>query len=212
MPDASLRFRRLLSRTCAGALLAIAAACSGPAEDAPPQVVLETVLGDIIVEVYPDRAPASAGSFLAFVDAGLYESATFYRTVRRDNDRGEPVIEVIQGGLTGDDEPLPPVPHESTKDTGLRHTDGALSLARAEPGTASGAAFFICIGDQPALDFGGTRNADGLGFAAIGRVVEGMDVVRAIHAQPADAPTDFAYFEGQLLTEPVRILGARRRE
>ena len=191
-------------------LLAVAAACAGPVDDAAPRVVLATALGEITVEVYPDRAPASAGSFLAFVDAGLYEGAAFYRTVRRDNDRGEPVIEVIQGGLTGDEEPLPPVRHESTGDTGLRHTDGVLSLARAEPGTASGAAFFICIGDQPALDFGGERNADGLGFAAIGRVVDGMDIVRAIHARPADAPTEFAYFEGQLLTEPVRIVGARR--
>ncbi len=202
--------RRWLRRAGAVALLAGVGACAGQAQDAPPRVVLETAMGDITVEVYADRAPASAGSFLAFVDAGLYEGATFYRTVRRDNDRGAPVIEVIQGGLAGDEEPLPPVPHESTQDTGLRHTDGALSLARAAPGSASGAAFFICVGDQPALDFGGARNADGLGFAAIGRVVDGMDVVRAIHAQPADAPTDFAYFEGQLLTEPVRIIGARR--
>lgn len=201
---------QVLRGACVAALLAGVAACAGPADDAAPRVVLETALGNITVEVYPDRAPASAGSFLAFVDTGLYEGATFYRTVRRDNDRGEPVIEVIQGGLTGDDEPLPPVPHESTKDTGLRHTDGTVSLARADPGTASGAAFFICIGDQPALDFGGARNADGLGFAAIGRVVEGMDVVHAIHASPANAPTDFAYFEGQLLTEPVRIVAARR--
>jgi peptidyl-prolyl cis-trans isomerase A (cyclophilin A) len=180
------------------------------AADDDVHVVLETALGDIRIAVFAERAPASAESFLEFVDRGLAEKASFYRSVRRDNDRGTPTIEVIQGGLTGDEEVLPPVAHESTADTGLEHRDGTVSLARAEPGTASGATFFICIGEQPALDYGGMRNPDGQGFAAFGEVVEGMDVVRAIHALPSDGPTEEPYFRGQLITEPVAITGARR--
>ena len=192
-------------------LAALCALVHGPVvgQDAV-QVILETTLGEIRIAVYPERAPASAQSFLELVDSGLAEQASFYRSVRRDNDHGSPVIEVIQGGLDQDEEVLPSVAHESTADSGLSHRDGTVSLARAEPGTASGAAFFICIGEQPALDHGGLRNPDGLGFAAFGEVVDGMDVVRAIHARPTNAPTDEAYFRGQLLTEPVEITGARR--
>jgi peptidyl-prolyl cis-trans isomerase A (cyclophilin A) len=203
---------RIRKPVAAGAMLASLFACiSLPvmAED-DVHVVLETALGDIRIAVYPDRAPVSAGSFLEFVDRGLAQEASFYRSVRRDNDRGTPTIEVIQGGLTGDEEALPPVAHESTADTGIEHRDGTVSLARADPGTASGATFFICIGEQPALDHGGMRNPDGQGFAAFGQVVEGMDVVRAIHALPSDGPTDEPYFRGQLITEPVAITGARR--
>ena len=197
------------------AALAVAAAFAAilvlpAAADEGVHVILETELGDIRIAVYPDRAPASAGSFLELVDRGLATQASFYRSVRRDNDHGSPVIEVIQGGLTGDEEMLAPVAHESTAESGLKHRDGTVSLARAEPGTASGAAFFICIGEQPALDHGGRRNPDEQGFAAFGEVVEGMDVVRAIHALPTDGPTDDAYISGQLLTEPVAITAARR--
>jgi peptidyl-prolyl cis-trans isomerase A (cyclophilin A) len=92
------------------------------------------------------------------------------------------------------------------------HQDGVISLARGAPGTASGAAFFICIGDQPALDFGGQRNTDGQGFATFGRVVKGMDVVHDIHQRDANAPTESEYMRGQLLTEVVKIVKARRTE
>ena len=105
---------------------------------------------------------------------------------------------------------LPPIAHETTEETGLLHVDGAVSIARAEPGTGSAGAFFICVGDNPSLDYGGERNPDKQGFAVFGQVVEGMDVVRAIQALPADAPTEFEYFEGQLLREPVEIVSARR--
>jgi peptidyl-prolyl cis-trans isomerase A (cyclophilin A) len=191
-------------------LLACFALTSLPVAAEDVHVVLETALGNIRIAVFSERAPASAESFLEFVDRGFAEKASFYRSVRRDNDRGTPTIEVIQGGLTSDEEVLRPVAHESTADTGLEHRDGTVSLARAEPGTASGATFFICIGEQPALDYGGMRNPDGQGFAAFGEVVEGMDVVRAIHALPSDGPTDEPYFRGQLITEPVAITGARR--
>jgi peptidyl-prolyl cis-trans isomerase A (cyclophilin A) len=168
-------------------------------------VILQTRLGDIEVEVYVRRAPASAGSFLQYVDLEDDFASTFYRTVTAANDNGSPAISVLQGGLADDSAVLAPVVHETTEDTGMRHTDGVLSLARAEPGTASGAAFFICIGDQPALDFGGLRNPDGLGFAAFGKVVRGMSVVREIHELEARGASDSPYTDGQMLTSPVKI-------
>jgi len=178
--------------------------------DETVEIVLETDAGNFVVEVYTDRAPASSASFMAYVDAGLYDGAVFYRTVRKDNDRGSPIIEVIQGGLLDEELALEPVAHESTLFTGIRHTDSTISLARAEPGTGGGAAFFICIGDQPGLDYGASRNPDGLGFAAFGRIIEGMDVVRAIHKMDASSPSESEYTNGQMLTEPVRIDSARR--
>ncbi|HNP37157.1 MAG TPA: penicillin acylase family protein [Woeseiaceae bacterium] len=182
----------------------------GERQEGLVRVALETTAGTIEVEVDQDRAPASAGSFLNYVDSGMYEGAAFYRSVRPDNDRGAPVISVVQGGVMADEPEVPGVVHESTKLTGIRHTDGVISLARGEPGTGSGAAFFICVGDQPGLDFGALRNPDGLGFAAFGHVVRGMDVVREIHTREAHGASDSEYTDGQILTEPVTITSARR--
>jgi len=176
----------------------------------PTVVTLVTSAGEIDIEVLEKQAPVSSADFLRYVDKGLYEGATFYRVVRADNDHGTPKIEVIQGGVP-DDKALPPVEHETTKATGIRHTDGTVSLARGKPGTGSGAAFFICIGEQPALDFGGMRNPDGQGFAAFGRVIRGMDVVRAIQKMPADGAADSEYMKGQILTKPVVIEKAVRK-
>jgi len=171
---------------------------------AHPHVVLVTELGEIEVVVDTDRAPRTAANFLAYVDQGRFAGASFYRVVRLDNQPHNDVkIEVIQGGLSIDgDHPaaLPPIAHETTEQTGLRHLDGVLSMARDAPGTAS-SEFFICIGDQPELDFGGRRNPDGQGFAAFGRVVRGMDVVRQIQRQKDD---------GQMLLHPVAITAVER--
>ncbi len=174
-------------------------------------VVMETGAGTIEIEVYTGRAPLSAGSFLSYVDQKLYQGAAFYRVVRQDNDNGNPKIEVIQGGITDPKKALPAVAHETTKDTGILHTDGVVSLARDKPGTGGGAAFFICIGNQPGLDFGNSRNADMQGFAAFGRVTRGMDVVRAIQKMDASAPSDSEYTAGQILVNPVKILNAYRK-
>ena len=173
-------------------------------------VVLETELGDIAIEVYEEQAPISSGSFLDHVDGGYFEGGAFWRTVTAENDNGSPVIEGIQGGVIGEVTDLPTVEHEPTSDSGILHKDGIVSLGRSDLGTASGASFFICIGDQPALDFGATRNPDRQGFAAFGRVVDGMDVVRAIHRRDAKRPSDDPYTEGQLLTEYVGIVSAYR--
>lgn len=162
-------------------------------------------MGVIDMLVYPSRAPASARAFLAFVDDGSFtREGAFYRVVRKhDNDLGQPTIDVVQGGLQEVPQRSPGIEHETTLQTALRHLDGSVSLARGAVGTATGAALFICVGDQPALDAGGGRNSDGQGFAVFGRVISGMDTVRAIHQLPT---------RGQLLDPPVRILRAARND
>lgn len=193
---------------CAGLLAAVGAA--EPArDDAAARIVMETAVGEIEIEVYPEQAPLTAGNFLRLVDGGHLDGASFYRTVSPANDNGSPVISVIQGGLGDSPGPFSPIVHETTRESGLAHLDGTISMARAAVGTAS-SEFFICIGDQPALDFGGARNADGQGFAAFGRVVGGMEVVRLIHAMPANAPTDSEYVKGQMLDDQVVIRSVRR--
>jgi peptidyl-prolyl cis-trans isomerase A (cyclophilin A) len=172
------------------------------------RVVMTTALGAIEVAVDLARAPISAGDFLKYVDRRLFDGSAFYRTVRPDNDINPVKIDVIQGGVMNDRELLPPIAHEPTNKTGLHHRDGTISTARDQPGTGSAGAFFICIGDQPELDFGGRRNPDGQGFAAFGQVVRGMDVVRAIWKSKT-APPDGG-MGGQKLTPPIEIMTARR--
>jgi peptidyl-prolyl cis-trans isomerase A (cyclophilin A) len=192
----------MISRRC---LLALAAALPlTAAAPAPVRVRMVTDLGPIVIELYPDKAPITAANFLAYADRHLLDGGAFYRTVSPKNDNNPATISVIQGGLNRDDSPLPAIAHETTKATGLLHTDGVISMARAEPGTA-GSEFFICVGDNPALDFGGARNKDGQGFAAFGKVVEGMDVVRAIHQAPTVSKADDPYIKGQLIENPVKI-------
>jgi peptidyl-prolyl cis-trans isomerase A (cyclophilin A) len=174
------------------------------------RAALNTEFGEVIVEVFPAAAPLSACDFLAYVDNGLYRGASFYRVVREDNDRGSPKIAVVQGGLQDESRERAPIAHETTEQTGLKHVDGALSLARGAVGTGGGAAFFVVIGNQPGLDFGGARNSDRQGFAVFGRVVRGMDIVRRIHQMKEAAPTDDPYLQGQVLAKPVTIKQARR--
>jgi len=182
--------------------LFVALALAAPAPGAAPvRVLIETELGAIELELDAAKAPATAANFLRYVDARRYDGGRFHRAVTLGNQPQSPVkIEVIQGGVASEHEKddFPAIAIERTRDTGLRHRDGTLSMARDGPNTAT-SDIFICIGDQPELDFGGKRNPDGQGFAAFGRVVKGMDVVRKIQAAPA---------EGQKLTPPVRILRA----
>jgi len=175
-----------------------------------PQVMIATSLGDIVIEIEDKKAPITAANFLGWVDRGVYSGGSIYRAVTRANDRGKPMIEVIQGGRGIEwEDKVPGVAHEPTTLTGLRHLDGVISMSRDKPGTAT-TEFFICIGDQPALDAGGGRGSDGLGFAAFGRVIKGMDVVRAIQAQPTTGKAPDAYVEGQMIDPPVRIEAIRR--
>lgn len=182
-------------------------ACAG--DSAGVRVLMKTGLGDMEIVVYPDKAPVTATNFLRLVDGGHLDGGSFYRSVTPENDNGSPVISVIQGGMAEGESPFAPIAHETTADTGLLHVDGALSMARGDVGTAS-TEIFICIGAQPALDFGAERNPDGQGFAVFGQVVSGMDVAKKIHNQPADAPTEFEYVAGQILTTPVEIISIER--
>ncbi|MFQ5789887.1 MAG: peptidylprolyl isomerase [Acidobacteriota bacterium] len=174
------------------------------AEEKPVEVIIDTEVGTIEVEIDTVRAPRTAANFLAYVDAEHYDGGQFHRTVTMDNQPNDDVrIEVIQASVHSErvDEGFPPISLERTTETGLSHKDGTISMARREPDSAT-SSFFFCIGDQPSLDFGGARNPDGQGFAAFGRVVSGMDVVRKIQASPA---------EGQRLTPPVQIVKIRRK-
>jgi len=148
------------------------------------------------------RAPTTSRNFLRYVDQGSYRGGRFHRTVRSDNQPENRVrIAVIQGGLDSlRAKDFPPIRLERTTETGLSHRDGTISMARDGPDTAT-SDFFICIGDQPELDFGGKRNPDGQGFAAFGKVVRGMDVVRQIQTARA---------QGQRLTPPIEIVDITR--
>lgn len=168
-----------------------------------PRVLIQTAEGDIEAELYARQAPVTVTNFLRYVHEGWYADGAFFRAVTASNQPTNRVkIQVVQAQANParQTEFLPAIPLERTRDTGLRHLDGTLSMARDGPDTAQDH-FFICIGDQPELDFGGRRNPDGQGFAVFGRVVKGMDVVRKIHAAPAD---------GQTLTPPIRVQRAIR--
>jgi peptidyl-prolyl cis-trans isomerase A (cyclophilin A) len=193
--------------TCAIATTLAAAAVASVVLIAqqPVRVLVRTELGDILLEVDTGRAPATSANFLRYIDAGHYDGGTFHRTVKMDNQPDSPVkIEVIQAGVNADraKDGFPAIPIERTSVTGLRHTSGVISMARGQPDSAT-SGWFICINDQPSLDFGGMRNADGQGFAAFGRVIRGMDVVREIQRAPNT--------DAQKLTPPVRIIAVTRR-
>ncbi len=167
-------------------------------------VVIETELGNIEIEIDSEHAPITAANFLRYVDEGFYDGGRFHRTVMKDNQPDNLVkIEVIQAGINParDADKYPPLTLERTTLTSLNHTDGAISMARFEVDSAT-SDFFICINDQPELNFGGKRYADGQGFAAFGQVVAGMEVVRAIQQSP---------LEKQALTPPITITAIRRK-
>jgi peptidyl-prolyl cis-trans isomerase A (cyclophilin A) len=192
----------LLALGCATCLL-LAAASRADDKDAPVRVVIRTDLGDVEVELEPGKAPATVANFLKYVDGKFYDGGRFHRTVKSDNQPDNKVkIEVVQASVHPDKEKdaFAPIKLERTSKTGLSHKDGTISMARDEPDTAT-FEFFICVGDQPELDFAGKRNPDGQGFAAFGHVVKGMDVVKKIQGAPAD---------GQTLKPPVKIVKVER--
>ena len=163
---------------------------------APIHCVIKTSLGNIDVELYPSKAPVTVANFLKYVDKGLYRNSSFFRICTPANEATRKVrIQVIQGGNVPDSLMRDSIKIETTKTTGLRHQNGTLSMARGGPNSAT-SEFFICIGDQPALDFGGARNPDGQGFAAFGKVTQGMPVVRSIQSQKDTS---------QYLVKPVKI-------
>jgi peptidyl-prolyl cis-trans isomerase A (cyclophilin A) len=175
------------------------------------RVRVQTELGDIVIEVDPIKAPLTTANFLKYVDGGHYDGGMFHRTVKLDNQPESTVkIEVIQAGVDPDraKEGFAAIPLERTSVTGILHKDGVVSMARGAPDSAT-SGWFICINDQPSLDFGGNRNPDGQGFAAFGRVVTGMDVVRKIQASPSSTNRT-TNTEAQRLTPAIKILKVAR--
>jgi peptidyl-prolyl cis-trans isomerase A (cyclophilin A) len=169
---------------------------------ATPHVLINTSYGDVIVELMPANAPISVAAFLSYVDSGFYKNGSFYRVLSNDNVPQQYNTGLIQGGLFTNNQALldriPGIAHEPTSVTHLSHSNGTISLARTKPGTAS-TEFFICVGDQTQFD--SNQSADSLGFAAFGKVVEGMDVVRQIQNNPS---------RGEYFTVPIRIENIKR--
>ena len=173
---------------------------------------VQTTLGDIVLELDPAKAPGTTANFLKYVDGGHYDGGTFHRTVKMDNqpestdqDRGDPGRRQRRQG----EGRLPRHPARADqRHRALKHVDGAVSMARGTPDSAT-SGWFICINDQPSLDFGGQRNPDGQGFAAFGRVVSGMDVVRKIQQAPSSADRK-TNTEAQKLTPPITVTKVSR--
>lgn len=197
----AMRWSFVGTRLVVGTLVSITTATAGAQRSSTaslPRVLIATSLGAIVAEIDTVHAPITAANFLRYVDGRFFQGGRFTRTVTMQNQPTDSIrIEVIQSSIDSarSRDQFPAIALERTRDTGLRHVDGTLSMARGGPDTARGS-FFICIGDQPALDFGARRNLDGQGFAAFGRVTAGMDIVRRIQTSPAEA---------QRLTPPIRI-------
>ena len=189
--------------------LSVSLSYAAPRETVTTNIAFKTSKGDIIIELYNQIAPITVDNFLRHLDGGYYDGSSFYRTVTHQNDNGSPKIEVIQGGLGDIDKPFPAISHESTNITKLKHEDGTISMSRGEVNSAT-SDFFICIGSQQGLDFGGERNNDGQGFAAFGKVIEGMDIVRDINGMPSNKKTDNEYVKGQMINNPIIIEKAVR--
>jgi len=180
--------------------------CAEKSNEGNPVVVIETKYGEIEIELYADKAPKTVGAFISYIDSGFYENTSFYRVLNMNNQPSNAhKTEILQGGLwrTKNEKArsIPGIPHESTGTTGVKHEDGVISLARLAPGTAN-AEFFICIDDQPGLDQGGENVEDKLGYAAFGKVIRGMSVVRKIYMQND---------RNQYLDPPVAIYNIRRK-
>jgi peptidyl-prolyl cis-trans isomerase A (cyclophilin A) len=191
-------------------LLTVPAHAQAPTGPHPVVVTFETGKGAIEIEVDTIHAPLSAANFLKYVDGGFYDGGTVNRAVRPDNTtRHDVEIQVIQFQIdrARRRQEFPPVPLERTTVTGLTHRDGAVSMARSGPDTAT-ASFSIVIGDRPEMDYGGTRHPDGQGFAVFGRVVRGMDVVKAIQASPTGQRGAYG---SETLDPPIPIVKAYRR-
>lgn len=193
-----------------------ATAAPAPVEAAAPapkpatvRVTLQTSEGPILLELEKERAPLTTANFLRYVDQKRLDGAVFYRAMKLTpaGDYG-----LIQGGAQGDPKRvLPAIAHEPTTKTGLSHVDGTISMARGAPGSANGD-FFITVGALTSLDANPAQPGDNLGFAAFGRVVEGMEVVRRIMSAPTSPTAGEGAMKGQMLVAPVRIVGARREK
>ncbi|WP_332771016.1 peptidylprolyl isomerase [Phenylobacterium sp.] len=205
--------RRLALRAFAAAVLLVAAPALAqtPVAPAPPaatvKVTLTTSEGPIVLELQREKAPITTANFLRYVDQKRYDGVTFYRASKTPN---APEFGLIQGGAQNDPaRVLKPIAHEPTTKTGLSHTDGAISMGRFNPGSAT-SDFFIVVGDMTYMDANPALPGDNLGFAVFGKVVEGMDTVRKILAAPTSPTKGEGVMKGEILAKPVKIITARR--
>jgi peptidyl-prolyl cis-trans isomerase A (cyclophilin A) len=183
-------------------LVVLLNSCNLPAQK-KEVCIIKTELGNISIELYPAKAPITVSNFLKYVDAHVYDGSSFFRAVTLNNQPKDSIkIEVIQGGNVDSLKEFAPIPLETTAQTGLLHQNGTISMARGKPASAT-SSFFICINDQPSLDFGGKRNKDGQGFAVFGKVIAGMDVVKKIQQLYPG--------QGQYFKPPVAILSITRK-
>ena len=178
-----------------------------PAVEAPkpagPRVTLQTALGPITLELDRVHAPITTANFLKYVEQNRFDGTNFYRAYKFPGDKP---LGLIQAGISGrSDKALPPIAHEPTSKTGLSHTDGAISMARAAPGSAQGD-FFIIFGDLHTLD---ASDKDS-GYAVFGKVVDGMDVAVNILNSPTSPTLGSAAMKGQMIEKPVALKTARR--
>ena len=170
-----------------------------------PRVQMETSAGRIVIEVETIKAPITAANFLRYVDEHRFDGMSFYRAMKSGPGTG-----LVQGGANNDPERvLPPIAHEPTTVTGLSHVDGAVSMARYAPGTATGD-FFVSVGPTPSYDAGRSFSIDADGFAVFGRVIEGMEVVRAILDAPTSPTEGEGFMRGQMLEPKITIVRAWR--
>ena len=190
------------------ALLLTPAAASA---QATTKVVLATELGDIVIALETERAPITVANFLRYVDEDRLDGTVFYRAMRLD--WGEQPNGLVQAGTQFDPKRIrPPIAHEPTDVTGVKHVAGAISMARNEPGTANGD-WSIMLAPQPGLDADPTSDDPDrrAGYAAFGRVIEGMEVVRAIFDAPLDPDKGEGWMKGQMLAAPVKVTSVRRQ-
>ena len=177
-------------------------AASSPAQDV--KVALDTSAGRITVAVHVSKAPVTARNFLRYVDEKRLDGTSFYRAV------GTTDYGFVQGGTQNDPARIrPPIAHEPTTQTGLTHDDGALSMARYAPGSATGD-FFIVLGKMPSMDAQPASPGDNQGFAVFAHVVDGMDIVRMVLSAPKSPTAGEGVMKGQMLQQPVRIIAAHR--
>ncbi|MDP3444170.1 MAG: peptidylprolyl isomerase [Ignavibacteria bacterium] len=170
--------------------------CSSLKAQEALKALISTEKGIITIELYPEKAPLTVANFLRYLESGLYNGSDFFRVCTPENEAERDIkIEVIQAADLPEDKLFPTIPLETTQQTGLKHENGSLSMARGVPVSAQ-SSFFICINEQPELDFGGKRNPDGQGFAVFGKVIEGMDVVLAIQSGEN---------ENQILKQAIKI-------
>jgi peptidyl-prolyl cis-trans isomerase A (cyclophilin A) len=176
-----------------------------PPAPATVRVVLDTADGRIVLALEKERAPITAANFLRYVDQKRLDGIGFYRTAK-----GGPGFGFVQFGVqNAPKRVLPPIKHEPTTQTGIKHLSGTISIARYAPGTASGD-FTIMVGDQPGLDADPSQPGDNLGYAAFGHVMEGMEVVQRILDAPTSATAGDGMMKGQMIVPPVVIRTARR--